>query len=83
MVVSDPDLIFYRDRASQYGSVAFCSLLNQAGLRQNLSARAARGLFIVGEIAFSLLLCTLDPVQKASQRITPFAVETEIHKNFR
>ena len=35
-----PGLIFHSDRGSQYGSGAYRQLLNQAGLRQSMSARA-------------------------------------------
>lgn len=35
-----PDLIFHSDRGSQYGSGAYRRLLDQAGMRQSMSARA-------------------------------------------
>ena len=35
-----PDHIFHSDRGSQYGIGAYRRLLNQAGLRQSISARA-------------------------------------------
>ncbi len=57
VVVSDPDLIFYRDRA-------------------------ARRPFIVGENRAFPSSYAPSPFQKASQRITHFSVETEIHENF-
>mgnify|MGYP002654814835 CR=1 FL=1 len=35
-----PDLVFHSDRGSQYGSKAYCRILEQAEMRQSMSARA-------------------------------------------
>ena len=35
-----PDLVFHSDRGSQYGSKAYRQILEQAGMRQSMSARA-------------------------------------------
>ena len=35
-----PNLIFHSDRGSQYGSTAYRQLLQEAGMRQSMSARS-------------------------------------------